>query len=134
VIDTGAPVSTQPTGDENAADRREIEAIYARLLDHINVARGSVQVIKRKDRISTASQKVVNTWSQELKEITRNKRGSRISLANTGDAGSFAVTSASSIQPQPIGFWHSHPSYFLISAQTKLWFTSPIASKHRRLR
>jgi hypothetical protein len=67
----------------------------------INLARGHVQVIKQKRQISTSSQKVVETWSQELKEIAR-KRGSRKSSANGRDFGSSMVSDDSN-QMQPRG-------------------------------
>jgi hypothetical protein len=85
--------------DQKVSGRREIEIIFTRLLDQINSARGSVQKIARKDQISTSSQKVVETWSQELKDIAR-KRDSRISLMNASDAGIKASQSNGQMRPR----------------------------------
>ena len=55
---------------KRSSDMRELQALYARLMEQLNAARGAVQVIKQKDQISSASQKVAKTWANELKQAT----------------------------------------------------------------
>jgi hypothetical protein len=59
----------------------EIQDNFTRLMEQLNAFRGAVQVIKQKDAISAASQKVAKVWSQELKDI--RTRESKISLSLT---------------------------------------------------
>jgi hypothetical protein len=91
--------SEKTAANHDSSERREIEIIFTRLVDQINSARGSVQVIKQKSQISTSSQKVVETWSQELKEIAR-KRDSRISLMSVNDAGIKVSPGNGQMQPR----------------------------------
>jgi hypothetical protein len=56
-------------------------------MEQINSARGSLQVIRQKSQLSTSSQKVVETWSQELKTITK-KKAPRKRFSNGGFFGS----------------------------------------------
>jgi hypothetical protein len=65
---------------DSARSAGEIRDDYARLMEHLNSIRGNVQVIKQKDAISAASQKVAKVWSQELKDI--KTRGSKASLSS----------------------------------------------------
>jgi hypothetical protein len=99
-VETGEMVTSEKTAAKHdSSERREIEAMFTRLVEHVNSIRGSVQVIKQKSQISTSSQKVVETWSQELKDITR-KRGSRKSSANGNDLSSKAPTGNAKMQPR----------------------------------
>jgi hypothetical protein len=120
-LDKGKMMSSAKD-DQKATERREIEMIFTQLMEQINSARGSVQVIDRKDQISTSSQKVVETWSQELKEIAR-KRGSRKSFENGSETGSKSSLGIAKMQPRG---WEMgiHPLVELI-VSSRSWSCHP---------
>jgi hypothetical protein len=59
----------QEQSDDSSVLSSSLRSDYVRLIEQLNSIRGSAQVIKQKKKISADAQKVVNTWSNQLKQV-----------------------------------------------------------------
>jgi hypothetical protein len=82
-------------------DARELQEIYAGLVQQLGIARGIMQFIVQKNKVSSSSQRVIATWSNELKAMSQQRLGSVASSAEIASIPSSG--GASPMQPRCMG-------------------------------